>query len=174
MCRECRPWAAQVVTLDPPGLPVQGLGRGACSGSGRPPQGTQGFLPQCVLGRPTTQRASQAECAGVRCGVGVLLSSVHVQPRAPAQPESQSLGWGPLSDAIRENMLQSCSLSVPHRTSCGPCSIPETSWVVSFLQQSRHWVTEVSFLCEILVVTRIAWLSCAATRDCVSSGMWRR
>lgn len=54
------------------------------------------------LGRPRTQWEPEPEWAGMRRGVGVLLS---VQPHAPARPESQSLGWGPLSDGIRENVL---------------------------------------------------------------------
>lgn len=42
---------------------------------------------------------------------GCMVSSVHVQPCVPAQPELQSLGWGPLSwsqsalDTVGENAL---------------------------------------------------------------------
>lgn len=54
------------------------------------------------LSRPRTQWEPEPERAGMRQGVGVLLS---VQPHAPARLESQSLGWGPLSVGIRENIL---------------------------------------------------------------------
>lgn len=158
--------AAQVLTLDPPRLPVE-------DGAEVHPQAvTPGdmVLPSTglFLGRPKTQQEAEAEWVGVRREVGVLLS---VQPHAPAWPESQSLGWGPLSDGIRERTSRAAAFLFAAGLYAEPFNARKV--LGSFVQQSCLGHAH-RFLCEILVMTKIAWLLCAVRRVCVSCGMWRR
>lgn len=77
-----------------------------------------------------------------------------------------------LSERIR---FQSCSLPVLGRTSC--YSLFSSREVLGSLsKQSCHVakLTEISVLCEILVVTKIAWLLCAARGVRVTHGTWCR
>lgn len=77
-----------------------------------------------------------------------------------------------LSERIR---FQSCSLPVLGRTSC--YSLFSSREVLGSLsKQSCHVanLTEISVLCEVLVVTKIAWLLCAARGVRVTHGTWCR
>lgn len=119
--------AAQVLTLDPPRLPVE-------DGAEVHPQAvTPGDMvllsTGLFLGRPRTQQEAEAEWVGVRRAVGVPLS---VQPHAPAWPESQSLGWGPLSDGIRERTSRAAAFLFAAGLYAEPYLMPEKSWVVLY------------------------------------------
>lgn len=98
--------------------------------------------------------------------MGVPLSSVNVQLHAPAQPESQSLPG--LGAFVRRHQREHASELQPFRSPPDVMLALFNSRKVlgSFSQQSHHWVTEVRFLREILVVTKIAWLPCAAKSVC--------